>query len=297
MSNRRHPSPPRCLTLVLALLCLVPLAAQQHTPTPNDIHPRLLDSQRRPAPFPHLRESDILWATTVWKRIPLSELFNLHMYFPLDQDDRSGRKSLAYLLWEGMESGELPIYDDDELLVPIDAERFVRNYTAPDTITLEIGYDENDEELFETVIRPHFFDGTEIYFYDLREAWFIGKADARQDSRRMALAPLKDIYRVIADAPEPIYLGRQPLFWIPMQHPAVRAYLARHSAYVEGGQEVMLPSWDLLFLSQRYSAYITRESNRFNRAVTRYLTGEDAILEAAEIEQRLLDLGDDMWEY
>ena len=57
------------------------------------------------------------------------------------------------------------------------------------------------------------------------------------------------------------------------------------------------PSWDYIFVAQRYSAYVTRESNRYLREVSRYLTGIDAILEAEAIEEKVFEIGDDMWEY
>ena len=109
-----------------------------------------------------------MWSTTLWKNINSAELFNQFFYFPDDEYHTFGKKSLAYIIWDAMAAGEIPIYEDDDLLIPIDNEAFVERYTRPDTIQLEIGYDEDDNELYETIIRPKYFDGSEIYSYAFR---------------------------------------------------------------------------------------------------------------------------------
>lgn len=264
---------------------------------PNMIHTEEIVAQRMPIPYPYIRESDVVWATSIWKTIDLNEEFNQYIYYPLDQDDRSGKKSLAYVIWEAMEREEIPIYEDDELKIPLDNQLFLERYTKADTVLLEIGYDEDDNELYQTVIVPKHFDGAEIYQYAIRETWYIGKQETEQNSRRIALAPTKDIYITLKSTQEDIYMGHAPLFWIPMQHPSVRRVLAQHDAYIDANSMINQPSWDYIFVYQYYSAYITRESNRYNRTISSYVTGQDAILEAARIEAKLHAIGDDMWEY
>lgn len=285
----------RLLFILLVLLVAMPPAGAQTTP--DDIHPSVLAGEQQAVPYPYLRESDVVWSTMLWKTIDLNELFNQFFYFPIDNITNYGKKSLTYTLWDAIVEGVIPIYEDDALTIPIDNEVFVVRYTRPDTIQLEIGYDDDDNELYQTIIRPREFDGAEIYQYALREAWFIGKQDTRQDSRRLALAPLKQSFHKFANTEEEIYLGLLPIFWVPMQHPAVRKLLAQHTAYTHSNNLVGQPSWDWVFVNQYYSAYITRESNRYMRTVSQYLTGEDAMLESERIEDRVFDIENDLWEY
>ena len=256
-----------------------------------------MNAKQRPIPYPFLRESDVVWSTTLWKTIDLNEEFNQYMYFPIDTFRCDDRKSLAYVIWDGVVSGEIPIFEDDELKIPLDNELFVLHYTKADTVLLEIGYDDDDNELYENIIKPHEFDGADIYQYSFREVWFIGKADTRQDSRRITIAPLKKTYRKFGDDEEGIFLGRLPLFWIPLQNPHVRTYLAQHSSAFQGSNLALQPSWDYVFVSQLYSSYITRESNLYGREISKYVTGIDALREAEEIEEKVFDIGCDMWEY
>lgn len=287
-----------CSILLAILAITVPSVAQNDIePTADDFYISTLEHQQRPMPFPHLRESDVVWSTMLWKTIDLNELFNQFIYYPIENPDPSGKKSLAYVIWDAVAAGEIPIYEDDELTIPIDNIQFVARYTKPDTILLEIGYDDDDNELYQTIIRPHEFDGAEIYQYSLREAWFIGRQDTRMDSRRLAVAPLKQSYHKFANTEEEIYLGRLPLFWVPMQNPSVRRLLARYTAYTNDNNLVGQPSWDWIFLSQRYHAFITRESNIYSRSINHYLTGEDALEQADLIEDKLYDIENDIWDY
>lgn len=285
------------LLILASLIALAaPLAAQTVEQRPNDFYAGQAQGYEKPQPFPYIRESDIVWSTELWKTITADELFNQFFYFPEDEYHTYGKKSLAYIIWDAMAAGEIPIYEDNDLQIPIDNEAFVERYTRPDTIQLEIGYDEDDNELFETIIRPKSFDGAEIFSYALRETWFIGRQDSRQDSRRIALAPLKETYRELLHG-EAIPLGVQPLFWVPMQHPAVRNLLVRYTAYIDPNNVARQPSWDWIFINQYYDAYVTRESNPYNRKISDYVTGEDAIIEAAIIEDKVFDIENSMWEY
>lgn len=290
----------KALLIAWVTLLLSPLSVAQTveaTHSADDFHRQQPTGYARPIPYPFIRESDVVWSTTLWKRINCNELFNQFFYFPNDEYITFGKKSLAYILWDAMVAGEIPIYEDDDLKIPLDNQLFFQRYTRADTIQLEIGYDDDDNELYETVIKPRFFDGSEVFEYALREVWFIGKQDTRQDSRRIALAPLKKTYRTVGGGVPDIYLGNLPIFWVPMQDPRVRDLLARYTAYIDPNNMVGQPSWDWVFINQHYSAYTIRESNVYGRSISEYLTGEDAIIESQIIEDKVFDIESDMWEY
>ena len=256
-----------------------------------------LTGEQQAIPYPYLREADVIWSTTLWKTIDLNELFNQYFYFPNDVYKSHGKKSLANVLWDAVVADEITIYEDEDLLIPIDNAAIVRRFTKPDTLILELGYDDGDEEEYETVIKHRDFEGDAVYWYRFREVWFVGKQDTRQDSRRIALAPVSEIYRPFGDGGQEIYMGTAPLFWVPLQDPRVRNLLARNTAYFDQNNIVRQPSWDYIFVNQVYSAYTTKESNSYDRSIGQYLTGEDVLFEAAAIEERIMELESDMWEY
>ena len=81
-----------------------------------------------------------------------------------------------------------------------------------------------------------------------------------------------------------------------MQSPSVRKLLSRNEAYIEGNI-AHNPSWLTIFDLRRFNGFVTRESNRYNREIASYLIGEDAILESDRIDNMLLEIESDMWEY
>lgn len=285
----------RFLIIVSLSLFSFPLLSQTLGESKDVFYEHLPES--KPQPYPFVRESDVVWATHIWKSIDVHELFNQFFYFPTDEARNYGKKSLPYIIWDAMASGEIPIFEDYELKIPLDNEQFIKQYMRSDTTRLIVSYDEDDNEEYQNIIKQKFFEGSEIFLYSLFETWFIGKQDARQDSRRISLAMMEVQTIHLGDDVPDLELGLQPLFWIPMQDYRVRALFARYHAYVDGANVARQPSWDWVFVNQHYSAFITRESNVANRSIGDYLTGEDAVIESQRIEDRVFNLESDMWEY
>jgi hypothetical protein len=76
----------------------------------------------------------------------------------------------------------------------------------------------------------------------------------------------------------------------------VRQVLVNANAFDEN-DDVAERSDDDVFIQRYFDSYVTRESNKFNRRIVDYLTGEDTMLESQLIEERIYDIENDMWEY
>lgn len=292
MSSRR-------LTAVLfLLLCLTraSLMCGQEVDAPYDtFYKKEVIRQNEPMPYPFVREEDVLWSKTIWRTISLKEKANQFFYFPLEYDGVHGRKNLAYVIWDAILQNEIELYEDDEMKIPKDAEALVESFTRSDTMTLEI-YDADAEEEYEyrTVLVPREFNTEDIWQLRIKESWFIDSKLGDQFVRITGLCVVQEQFKWVGADRE--YRGSVALFWIPMQSMLVRRLLARHEAYYEDNL-AQLPTWDNIFNTRSFSSFITRISNVQNRTIDSYLTGTDAILESERIENELLNISLDMWEY
>ena len=251
-----------------------------------------LRSQLKSQPLHHVRENDVIWECLIWRTINIREKFNQFFYYPLEREGSHGRKNFAYMIWDAVVANEISIYEDDEFKIPLDNDEYVRRYTKPDTMQLEI-IDEEENYEYKTIVVPKEFNAEEILQVRLKECWYQEKQLSDQYVRIISMALTRDIYKEIDGERE--YQGTVTLFWIPMLSPRTRDLLARKEAYYEDNIS-HLPSWEYIFNSRVFTSYITRESNRFNRTIDSYLTGEDALFEAERIENKLLEINVDQWE-
>ena len=240
-----------------------------------------------------VRENDVYWGRLVWRIIDVREKENQYFYFPQSPEGIRGRKNLAYVLWDAINASEIELFEDDEMKIPLDCQRVIDRATRSDTVQMEV-YDDYGEADYTTVFVPHQFTSDDIYQYALKEAVYLDRSRSGMQVRALGLAPMEDRYKVIDGETE--YMGTVTLFWIPMQSRQVRALFARKETYYRENL-MQLPTWEYVFNSFLYSSFITRVDNVYNRSIHEYLTGEDALLEAEMIEEDIMNISFDMWEY
>lgn len=258
-----------------------------------DFYLREVVSQQQAPPLTYVREDDVVWEHCIWRTINFREKFNQFFFFPTEPEGVQGRRCLARVIWDAVVADEIPIFEDDEFRIPLDNADFVSRYTKADTVVLEIA-DEDDTYEYQTILVPKEFQSEDILQIRLKEVWYIDKASSRLHVRPLGLALTKDYYKDIQGERE--FMGTIDLFWIPLLSTAVRNLLIRNEAYYEDNL-AHLPTWYYIFDARVFDSYITRETNRFNRSIGSYLSGPDAILESDRIEQFLLNISEDMWEY
>jgi gliding motility associated protien GldN len=261
---------------------------------PNDFYQKEIIVGKHAMPYPHLRGSDIVWKMLVYRQIDLNENFNQFFYYPIEQGkNEQGRINLVNLIMNAAANGEFDIYEDDDMKVPQEWSKALTNLQGRQ---LKVRYGEEDEfgdqEVFNDTI-PEDFDPATARLIKLKEYWYIDKQDSRQKVRITGLAFrfAKNILR--SGESEEV---NEWSFWVPMNDMRVRQVLVNANAYDEHN-DVAERTYDDIFIQRYFDSYITRESNKYNREITQYLTGEDAILESQMIEDKIFDIENDMWEY
>lgn len=269
------------------------VAAQYVEPQPGDYYKRSYMWEKKPQELYTVRETDVYWSRLVWRIIDVREKENQYFYFPQNPEGIRGRKNLAYVLWDAINAGEIELFEDDEMKIPLDCQRVIDRATRSDTVQMEV-YDDYGEADYTTVFVPHQFTSDDIYQYAIKEAAYLDRSRSGMQVRALGLAPMEDRYKVIDGETE--YMGTVTLFWIPMQSHQVRSLLARKETYYRENL-MQLPTWEYVFNSFLYSSFITRVDNVYNRSIHDYLTGEDALIESQFIEEEIMNISLDMWEY
>ena len=297
----------RVLIYVLALVAYCTAANAQSIidaddqRNPNDFYVKVSSTGKKAMPYPAVRGSDVVWEMVVWRDIDFNEKFNQFFYFPTNAEQSTqGRISLVNLIVSAVRNGEIPVYDDDDMIKELDVVEAIKRLTgepkpSEEIVTDAYGNPEYDDEtgemLTRTVTKPGVFDSTSAKKIRIKERWYIDKQDTRQKVRILALAFQFDKEMLSGEGTTSDWS-----FWVPMNDMRVRDVLVNANAYDENN-DVRGRSYDDIFIQRYFDSYITRQSNVQNRALSEYLTGEDAILQSQAIEDYIFDLESDMWEY
>jgi gliding motility associated protien GldN len=241
---------------------------------------------KKPVPYPSLREADILWSKRVWRIIDLREKMNLPMYYPITAKD--DRYSLISLLLQGIQYEGLPAYStaDDEFKVRINYEDVNEAMGATTEVTEVLNPETN---LFEEVTITRDVRVEEVKQIMVKEIWYFDRNYSRMDVRIIGLCPIREYTN---DAGE--VLKRQT-FWI--NYPEARDLFARNEVF-NATNDAQRRSFDDIFTKRYFGSYIVQETNMYdNRSIESYAAGIEAMLESERIKNEIFNFEHDLWEF
>jgi gliding motility associated protien GldN len=86
----------------------------------------------------------------------------------------------------------------------------------------------------------------------------------------------------------------EPLFWI--SYPEAREVFAQAMVFNEFNSAARI-SYDELFWKRLFDSYVYKEQNVFDRRISQYATGVDALLEAERVKSDLMLFEENLWNY
>jgi gliding motility associated protien GldN len=262
-----------------------------YTPSTDVYKLETIIPEKKPVPYPYVREADVRWRKDIWRTIDLRHRMNMPLRYPLEGTMSDGKRySLFGLIMEGIKSEEITPYHwnaitgwKDPFSVVSSLEEVYRN-SGGDSV-----YDDNGNFL---EVQQGM---TDILQWQLQEAWFF---DAKHSTMKVRIVALAPIYYQRYDEitgellPSPRY--RVP-FVVSFEQ--CRRLFATHPVY-NPRNDAQAISFDDLFMQRRFSSTIIAESNEFgNRMLTDYKVGQDILLEAERIKSDLFIMEHDLWEY
>ncbi|SFT90095.1 gliding motility associated protien GldN [Lishizhenia tianjinensis] len=282
---------------------------------------------KRLIPYDYQREADVVWSKRVWRSLDMRQKLNHSMYYPLDGYDSDGnwiRHNTHWSLWTVIKTeilaGNITVYspynpvaytitDGDQFKYPI-LPKAGGNYNSDSVYREELsfylymfgeesdvpyvdiyGYDSIDQ--YGNLVYPPRemmpYSSKDIVSYKLKEDWFFNKETSTLDVRIIGIAP--EIY--VRDAQGRI-TGKKELFWL--YFPECRYAFNNYLVYNEKNDAQWM-SYDDLFWKRRFASTIIKESNVYDRDISTYRVGVDALLQAEQITEEIRNLEHDFWSY
>jgi gliding motility associated protien GldN len=292
------------LLLVLAGMYNTGLVfSQQKEPTVLDgIYVKEHVPARKPVPYHHIREADMMWTKKLWRMIDLREKINHPLYFPINTNRLDDRYSLISLLLASVESGDLEVYDpseDDEFTTPLTIAGIDLNFDAiPDTQYVEDVVTGTDVQK----VIPGERKLKEVSRLMIKEIWYFDKQRAMLEVRIVGMCPIRmappkqaigeEVVETAGEEPE---LTMKKLFWV--YFPAARPILANHEVF-NSNNDAERRTFDDIFFKRRFNSYIFQETNVYeNRTISEFKKGLDALLESERIKDWMFKIEHDLWEF
>ena len=242
-------------------------------------------AEKVPVPYANIRQADVMWSKRVWREIDFRQKFNQKFYFPIET--QANWKSFIVVVLDAMKEGSLTAYDisnTDELLVPITYNEVIGRQTDSIYQIMQRPYPPYEE--YDTVIFTE-FDPTRVMRLRIKEDWYFDSKKSQMLFRIQAVCPVMIKERNGQEVTE-------PLFWI--SYPQSREVFAQALVFNEFNSSARL-SYDELFWKRLFDSYIYKEENVFDRRISQYATGVDALLEAERVKREFVEFEENLWEY
>lgn len=272
------------LKFILVCFVAVPFfstAQQTSGDRPRDgFYDRVSPMEREVILYDHIREADVFWHKRVWRVIDVNEKMNFP--FQYNYSDWLDVKPLIVVLMDGLKSGEITGYNEDNFLTKTNfQEASKRGGAGWDTVPK---YDPSTGEIIGDTAVYNEFDNAAVKRYRIKEDWFVDEETSTMQCRIVAIAPLyKDEQ-----------LGDIPLFWAAYND--LRKVLVKNDVFNPKNDAIRF-SWDDLFEARMFSSYVIKESNVFDRKIAEYASGIDALMESERIKNEIFEKEHDMWSF
>ena len=239
----------------------------------------------KPIPLPAVRKADITWSKRLWREIDMRQKMNQPFYFPLEP--HNNWRNFITVIMDALKEGSITAYDissTDEFLVPLNYQEIVSRQVDTIHRTLTRPYPPYDQ--YDTVIYSE-FDPNKVSRIRIKEDWYFDKKKSQMLVRILGICPVMIKERNDEEFTE-------PLFWI--YYPEARPVLAQAEVF-NRYNDAARRSYDEIFMKRFFNSYIYKEQNVYDRRISEYAQGLDALLEAERIKLELLNFEQSLWEY
>jgi len=279
-----------CVIGFLAATGAKPLFSQvlENNPPRDGVYDKINTLEKKPIPYAYVREADVMWQKRIWRVIDLREKINQPFYYPIDPHNQW--RSLMQVIMDALKEGSVIAYDaslpTDEFTTPLSYQELLNTLERTDTLQLQRTYPPYD--WYDTIIKRS-FNAQDVKKFRIKEDWFFDKQRSVMDVRILGICPIVDDY-----TEKGVLRGVRPLFWI--YFPEARTVFAKAEVFNRYNSANRL-TYDDVFWKRMFNSYIYKEDNVFDRKISDYAQGMDALLESERIKNEIFSFEEDLWKY
>lgn len=256
---------------------------------------QLISDNDKPLAYGYVHDRDILMGKTVWEIIDLSEKINFPLYFPIDENIGSDRRSLYTALTEGIKSGKITeVYSDSYFKTKKsfrDIEASLSRIDTTDAGREQINSGSKSVSA-EYILRSD-LTAQDVTQYKIKGFWYFDKRQSELKYRLLAICPVTpDVYTMNNDEKDYI-----ELFWVFF--PDARNVLHEAKAFNDKNSSMPI-SFDQILNSRRFNSVIYREENVYgDREIKDYMQDNalNQLLESERVKEKIRNFESDMWNY
>src|SRR6185312_13048820 len=242
-------------------------------------------SHHRVVPPPFMRYADIMWKERIWRVIDTKQKINEQLYYPIQKN--GNRISLYDLIREGLLAGEIKAYDFN----PADMDAISLQLTLTEVKNKLSSIDTIQDENGNMTPVPNNVTSDKIRGYLIKEDWHFEKQRSVLDPRILWICPRIVTINKNTQQEDPT-AGPTSLFWV--YFPDLRPMLAKTPVFNQQNDAAWI-SFDDIFWKRQFSSYIIQVSNVFNRSISVYMKGLDALAESDKAHDNIAAVEHNMW--
>jgi gliding motility associated protien GldN len=266
-------------------------ADSQILDSPRDaVFEKIHTVEKKPIQYTHIREADVAWQKRIWRMIDLRQKINHPFYYP--ETPQKEWRNFITVLMDAVREGSITPYDPlgdlgDQFLVPMTFQEIESKFTRVDTVP--VLDPENPQRILRYEVVKEEIKTADVQRIKIKEDWFFDKQRSVMDVRILGICPV-----INYNDEDGRLIGLRDMFWV--YFPEARPILAQAPVFnrVNSAER---RTFDELFWKRMFGSYIYKEENVYDRTITDYASGMDALLEAERIKNELSEFEHSLWEF